>query len=60
MSPRFKKKLACRKRDGDIPVGIEDERVSPEAVMANCRDGISLSIRANRALMARIMLSSSA
>jgi hypothetical protein len=59
VSPRFRKKLACKNRDGDMPAGIEDERVSPEAVMAICSDGISLSMRASRTLMARIMLSSS-
>lgn len=59
VSPRLRKKLACRNREGEIPVGSEEESVSPEAVIANCSVGISLSIRAKRALISRMMLSNS-
>jgi hypothetical protein len=40
-----------------MPAGRDVERLSPDAVMANCRSGISRSIRSSRPFMA-VMIAS--
>ena len=48
VSPTISSVLACSSLEGDVPAGNELERLSPEAVMASCRRGISLSMRFRR------------
>jgi hypothetical protein len=59
VSPTVSRVLACSNLDGDMPAGNDVERLSPDALIANCRSGISRSIRSNNAFIPEAMATKS-
>jgi len=48
--------LDCSSRDGDIPGGSVDDRLSPDTLIASCSAGVSLSNRSRSAFMSPMTL----
>jgi hypothetical protein len=56
VSPTVSSVLACKSLDGDMLGGTEVDRLSPDAEIASCINGISLSIRWSNERMSEMIL----